>query len=187
MNDTFSKKMQLLVLQKLAQKCRKIWKLVVRLVHMKLAKKKVHILAWEIANFREIDFANNDSLVTGLKWRTGCWKGNSQNSKIPEHWRGYFEFGALACTTTQKFWVSYYLSYHQEGKFGQENLMNPHVVPSRQLPSVGKDVIEIQMLVSLLFKMSGALKGSTNFDLRNWPNIRHDGRNFRPNIWSFTE
>ena len=45
MNDTFSKKMQLLVLQKLAQKCRKIWKLVVRLVHMKLAKKKVHILA----------------------------------------------------------------------------------------------------------------------------------------------
>ena len=84
MNDTFSKKMQLLVLQKLAQKCRKIWKLVVRLVHMKLAKKKVHILAWEIANFREIDFANNDSLVTGLKWRTGCWKGNSQNSKILE-------------------------------------------------------------------------------------------------------
>ena len=176
--------MQLLVLQKLAQKCRKIWKLVVRSsVHMKLAKKKVHILAWEIANFREIDFANNDSLVTGLKWRTGCWKGTWQNSKIPEHWRGYFEFGALACTTTQKFWVSYYLSYHQEGKFGQENLMNPHVVPSRQLPSVGKDVIEIQMLVSLLFKMSGALKGSTNFDLRNWPNIWHDGRNFRPNIF----
>ena len=152
--------MQLLVLQKLAQKCRKIWELVVRLVHMKLAKKKVHILAWEIANFREIDFANNDSLVTGWKWHTRCWKGNWQNSKIPEHWRGYFKFGALY-HTTQKFWVSYYLSYHQQGKFGQENLMNLHVVPNRQLPSVGKDVIEIQMIasqVSLLFKMSGTYR-----------------------------